>query len=97
MVAATAHDLYAAADYDPLAQYQTRTVREGIRWHLIERTPLNYDLACLLPLPDYCRCCGPPGEQASSLFGIFATMGGPTTWMCLARPSSVVSLLWPAR
>jgi hypothetical protein len=50
MVAATAHDLHAAADYDRLAQYEIRTVREGIRWHLIERTPLKYDFGSLLPL-----------------------------------------------
>lgn len=50
LVAATRHDQYAAADYRRLAEQGIRTAREGIRWHLIERTPGRYDFASALPL-----------------------------------------------
>lgn len=37
MVAATQHDRYADGDYNAILNFGMRTVREGIRWHLIER------------------------------------------------------------
>jgi beta-glucosidase/6-phospho-beta-glucosidase/beta-galactosidase len=48
LVAATAHDVNALRDYAALAQHGIRAVRDGIRWHLIERTPGEYDFASAL-------------------------------------------------
>jgi hypothetical protein len=39
MVAASRHDALAAADYARCAALDLRTVRDGVRWHLGERTP----------------------------------------------------------
>lgn len=50
MLAATRHDRFAALDYARLQQYGIRTAREGIRWHLVERTPYRYDFSSTLPL-----------------------------------------------
>jgi hypothetical protein len=36
LVAATEHDRLAASDYRVLREHGIRTVREGLRWHLIE-------------------------------------------------------------
>ncbi len=36
MIASTRHDTLAADDYRQLATYGMRTVRDGLRWHLIE-------------------------------------------------------------
>ncbi len=46
----TAHDVRAAADYRLLAQAGIRTVRDGLRWHLIERSPGVYDWSSFLPM-----------------------------------------------
>lgn len=45
MIAATAHDRFAAADYERLLSIGMRTARDGIRWHLIEREPFRYDFS----------------------------------------------------
>lgn len=50
MVAATAHDVNAVADYRRLRAQGMRTAREGIRWHLIERSPGRYDFSTVVPL-----------------------------------------------
>ncbi|HYE64096.1 MAG TPA: hypothetical protein VD966_00855 [Pyrinomonadaceae bacterium] len=50
MIAATAHDKFAAADYLRLQEQGMRTARDGIRWHLIERTPGDYDFSSVLPM-----------------------------------------------
>jgi hypothetical protein len=49
MVAATAHDVHALADYRRLREYGIATARDGLRWHLIERTPYRYDFSSVLP------------------------------------------------
>ena len=41
----TAHDTRAAEDYALLAQAGIRTVREGIRWSVVEKTPYHYDFS----------------------------------------------------
>ena len=46
----TGHDVRAAADYRLLAQAGIRTVRDGLRWHLIERSPGVYDWSSFLPM-----------------------------------------------
>jgi beta-glucosidase/6-phospho-beta-glucosidase/beta-galactosidase len=46
----TKHDLYCAMDYRMLAQAGIRTVRDGLRWHLIESLPGTYDWSSFLPM-----------------------------------------------
>jgi hypothetical protein len=50
LLAATRHDINAAADYRMLADHGIRTVRDGLRWHLIERSPGRYDWSSFLPM-----------------------------------------------
>ncbi|WP_342449501.1 glycoside hydrolase family 1 protein [Falsiroseomonas frigidaquae] len=50
MIASTRHDLLALEDYSQLAEHGIRTVRDGLRWHLIETTPGQYDWSSLLPM-----------------------------------------------
>lgn len=50
LIAATGHDRHAAADYAIMAAHDLRTVRDGARWHLIERTPGHYDWSSFLPM-----------------------------------------------
>ncbi len=50
VTAATQHDTQAALDYQLLAQAGIRTVRDGLRWHLIEATPNQYDWSSFLPM-----------------------------------------------
>jgi len=47
VIAATGHDVQAAADYACLADFGMVTVRDGLRWHLIEQRPGTYDWASL--------------------------------------------------
>jgi len=46
----TGHALHPGADYAALARYRIRTVRDGLRWHLIETTPGQYDWSSFLPM-----------------------------------------------
>ena len=50
LIASTRHDVNAAADYRMLADHGIRTVRDGLRWHLIETTPGHYDWSSFLPM-----------------------------------------------
>ncbi len=50
VIASTQHDRHAAADYRQLASHSIRTVRDGLRWHLIEKAPGHYDWASFLPM-----------------------------------------------
>jgi len=50
MIAATAHDKHAVADYTRLQQHGIYTARDSIRWHLIERKPYSYDFSSVLPI-----------------------------------------------
>ena len=47
VIAATRHDALAESDYRTLAMHGIRTVRDGLRWHLIEQTPGRYDWSSL--------------------------------------------------
>lgn len=49
LLAATQHDQQAAADYRLLKSFGITTVRDGIRWHLIERAG-RFDFASLAPM-----------------------------------------------
>ena len=50
LIAATGHDVNAEADYRMLAEHGIRTVRDGLRWHLIETAPGRYDWSSFLPM-----------------------------------------------
>lgn len=49
LIASTEHDVRAAEDFALMAAHGIRTVRDGARWHLIERRRGLYDFASLLP------------------------------------------------
>ncbi len=50
VAAATLHDRMAASDYAMLADVGVRSVRDGLRWHLIEREPGQYDWSSFLSM-----------------------------------------------
>ena len=50
MIAAVGHDRHAADDYRQLASHGIRTVRDGLRWHLVETAPGRYDWSSVLPM-----------------------------------------------
>lgn len=50
LIASTKHDCFAAADYARAHQLGFRTIRDGIRWHLIETSPGQYDFSSVLPM-----------------------------------------------
>ncbi|OLV16477.1 acyl-CoA dehydrogenase family protein [Deinococcus marmoris] len=45
VIDATAHDRFAVQDYARLAASGMLTARDGLRWHLIERVPGDYDFS----------------------------------------------------
>ncbi|AVX22914.1 Uncharacterized protein ALO42_00264 [Pseudomonas syringae pv. atrofaciens] len=47
---ATGHDRWAQKDFAALAECGMRTVRDGLRWHLIEARPDCYDWSSFLPM-----------------------------------------------
>lgn len=47
---ATGHDRWAQKDFVALAECGMRTVRDGLRWHLIEARPDCYDWSSFLPM-----------------------------------------------
>ncbi len=52
VLAATGHAEKAAADYLLLQTASVRTVRDGLRWHLIEKSAGIYDWSSFLPMLD---------------------------------------------
>lgn len=50
VIAATNHDIYTASDYRQLASHSIRTVRDGLRWHLVEPAPGQYDWSSFWPM-----------------------------------------------
>jgi len=44
------HDRFAGEDYRMLVPFGLRTVRDGMRWHLVERRPGRYDFGTVEPL-----------------------------------------------
>lgn len=58
LIAATQHDQFAQADYQRLRAAGMQVARDGVRWHLIERRPFQYDFSSLLPLVEAARDSG---------------------------------------
>src|SRR5215207_7797211 len=50
LIASTRHDKFALEDYTRLRDVGMRTARDGVRWHLIEKSPSRYDFSSLLPM-----------------------------------------------
>lgn len=50
LLASTQHDRLAEADYRQLRRLGLRTVRDGLRWHLIERRAHNYEWSSFRPM-----------------------------------------------
>jgi beta-glucosidase/6-phospho-beta-glucosidase/beta-galactosidase len=50
MVSSTGHDIHTLKDYQRLQRIGIYTVREGLRWHLIEKSKDNYDFSTVLPI-----------------------------------------------
>jgi beta-glucosidase/6-phospho-beta-glucosidase/beta-galactosidase len=50
LIRATGHDRHVVRDYQSCASYGFRTIRDGLRWHLIEKTPGHYDWSSWLPM-----------------------------------------------
>lgn len=66
LIRSTCHDVFAKQDYRRLSEFGIETVREGLRWHLIERSRGNYDFSSIVPLLDAAQETGV--EQIIDLF-----------------------------
>ena len=58
LIAATAHDVHAGSDYFQLQELGLLTVRDGLRWHLIERQSGSYDWSSFVPMLRAARSSG---------------------------------------
>src|SRR4051794_38730699 len=58
LLASTAHDRPAAQDYRKVAELGLRTVRDGLRWHLIQARPRDDDWPSFLPMLRAARAAG---------------------------------------
>ena len=50
LIASTRHDEFAFEDYQRLQDAGIRTARDGVRWHLIEKSAGRYDFSSLVPM-----------------------------------------------
>ena len=50
MIAATRHDVFALQDYARARERGLLTVRDGLRWHLIEQVPGHHDFTSVIPM-----------------------------------------------
>jgi beta-glucosidase/6-phospho-beta-glucosidase/beta-galactosidase len=50
LIASTGHDQLVREDYRSCAQHGLLSIRDGLRWHLIEREPGRYDWSSWLPM-----------------------------------------------
>ena len=50
LIASTHHDQFALEDYTRLREAGIRTARDGVRWHLIEKSRFQYDFSSLVPM-----------------------------------------------
>jgi hypothetical protein len=58
LIESTGHFRHVASDYRTMQQLGIRTVRDGVRWHLVERTPGRYDFSSFLPMLQAARAAG---------------------------------------
>ena len=50
LIASTKHDKFVSLDYARLRKVGIRAARDGIRWHLIEKSDSSYDFSSALPM-----------------------------------------------
>jgi hypothetical protein len=50
LIDATLHDAFVLQDYQALRRHGIRAIRDGVRWHLVERVPGCYDWSSFLPM-----------------------------------------------
>lgn len=55
MVISSGHDMLLRKDYAALVDLHLLTARDGARWHLIEKTPNQYDWSSFLPMVEAAR------------------------------------------
>lgn len=58
LIAATGHDRWAFEDYRQAYRLGLKTVRDGVRWHLVEPSAGRYDFSSLLPMVRAARAAG---------------------------------------
>src|SRR5262245_7909962 len=58
LIAATKHDRFALQDYQRLSAEGICVAREGVRWHLAEAIPGQYDFSSVLPIVRAARAEG---------------------------------------
>ena len=58
LLRATQHDVLTADDYRMLAAHNLRTVRDGVRWHLVEPRREQWDFSSFLPMLHAARDTG---------------------------------------
>src|SRR5438128_864166 len=58
LISSTQHDRFASEDYARLHSIGIKTARDGIRWHLIEKSPRQYDWSSVLPMLRAARATG---------------------------------------
>lgn len=58
MLAATGHDRHFRRDFERMRAMNITTARTGIRWHLIEKSPGDYDWSSVLPMLHAARDAG---------------------------------------
>lgn len=58
LIRATSHDRHAQGDYAACAALGLRTIRDGLRWHLIETAPGVYDWSSWLPVLEAAEAAG---------------------------------------
>jgi hypothetical protein len=55
LIAATKHEQFAQLDYRRFQEQDLRVAREGVRWHLVEAKPGQYDFSSVLPIVQAAR------------------------------------------
>jgi beta-glucosidase/6-phospho-beta-glucosidase/beta-galactosidase len=58
LIRATAHDKHALRDYRQCRELGFQTLRDGLRWHLIEKTPGQYDWSSWIPMLEAAESVG---------------------------------------
>jgi len=58
LIRATGHDKHVLRDYRQCAELGFRTIRDGLRWHLIEKAPGQYDWSSWLPMLEAAELAG---------------------------------------
>ncbi|QQP93723.1 beta-glucosidase (plasmid) [Skermanella sp. TT6] len=58
LIEATGHGRFFPEDYAAMTGHGMRTVRDGVRWHLIETSPGRFDWSSFLPMLHAARAAG---------------------------------------